>query len=456
MQYDAFGFAIRQKKTSPTRGAFADSELIAGLPPSSSSTSLYQPLDTLSAAPSLSRHAVPRSFIAPASSSSHLFSSSSGLSIATTASTSTRKTSPEGSLRSPKSAASSPAAHFLSSFGSPFAAPAAPAPDTAGQPVPGHPDLTLGALLGTSTDTVVRLASSASGAPSVAVKIVKLPAAGAPHARRTRTRIARERALWAGLAHEHVLPLFGATLTDTRAWFVTLPCGAGSLADLLRAAPRGLPPALAGPLGRQTAKGLRYLHERGLVHRDVKLENVLVDDAGQARLADFGLAVHAAAKGGPPAPESDDSDSDSERDERAPAPAPVTVTVPPPGVAGRPGGMVRRQSTFNAYPSILSMRADIATSAAPGRASRRGSLSLSQPPPRRRHVPGSLPYAAPELFAAAPAPPAPAQDVWALGCVLHALACGELPFADPFEPRLVVKIQHGQYTHVFSLRRDGS
>ncbi|WP_437229025.1 serine/threonine protein kinase [Planctomicrobium sp. SH661] len=41
----------------------------------------------------------------------------------------------------------------------------------------------------------------------------------------------------------------------------------------------------------QTAKGLAYLHERGMVHRDVKPDNILVDMHGHAKLLDFGLTL---------------------------------------------------------------------------------------------------------------------------------------------------------------------
>ena len=42
---------------------------------------------------------------------------------------------------------------------------------------------------------------------------------------------------------------------------------------------------------RQVVRGLRYLHEEArLVHRDIKLENVLVDEMGLCKIADFGTA----------------------------------------------------------------------------------------------------------------------------------------------------------------------
>lgn len=41
----------------------------------------------------------------------------------------------------------------------------------------------------------------------------------------------------------------------------------------------------------QAAKGLQYLHQQGMVHRDVKPDNILVDAAGHAKLLDFGLTL---------------------------------------------------------------------------------------------------------------------------------------------------------------------
>jgi serine/threonine protein kinase len=57
----------------------------------------------------------------------------------------------------------------------------------------------------------------------------------------------------------------------------------------------------------------------------------------------------------------------------------------------------------------------------------------------------SLPYAPPELLRAPPPPPSLAQDIWALGVILHALLTGKLPFVDAFDPRLQMKILRGQW-----------
>src|SRR5919206_1901963 len=63
----------------------------------------------------------------------------------------------------------------------------------------------------------------------------------------------------------------------------------GSLRSLLDRGDR-LTPAQAAAVGRQVAAGLDYAHARGLVHRDVKPANLLFDEHGTARVADFGLA----------------------------------------------------------------------------------------------------------------------------------------------------------------------
>ena len=64
-----------------------------------------------------------------------------------------------------------------------------------------------------------------------------------------------------------------------------MPCGSMSTV-LRRFGPYGL--GLARKYGKQILQGLQFLHSRGIVHRDLKGANILIDQYGDAKLGDFG------------------------------------------------------------------------------------------------------------------------------------------------------------------------
>lgn len=122
----------------------------------------------------------------------------------------------------------------------------------------------------------------------VAVKILRtdLPATGwLPE------RFEQEACTMGALRHPNVVTVHDCVrLDDGRVAIVMEFVSGGSLREKLNDAPDGLPLEQALKWAREIAEGLRAAHAAGLVHRDVKPDNVLIDEAGTARVSDFGLA----------------------------------------------------------------------------------------------------------------------------------------------------------------------
>jgi serine/threonine protein kinase len=113
--------------------------------------------------------------------------------------------------------------------------------------------------------------------------VAKLLPGDAPPERKALLR--REARLVRKLKHPRIVPVYGFHAGE-RFCAVTLRHMPGGDAS----ARRGATPAEIVRLGRDVADALAYLHDVGVVHRDVKATNVLLDDAGRAHLADFGIA----------------------------------------------------------------------------------------------------------------------------------------------------------------------
>jgi tetratricopeptide (TPR) repeat protein/TolB-like protein len=122
----------------------------------------------------------------------------------------------------------------------------------------------------------------------VALKQVQPDPAGGPPDPRRRDRLRREARAAAALSHPAIVQIFDLVETDDALWIVLELVEGPTLAELLRQGPLDLARLLA--LGREIAEGLAEAHGRGLLHRDLKAENVVVTRAGHAKILDFGLA----------------------------------------------------------------------------------------------------------------------------------------------------------------------
>ena len=102
-------------------------------------------------------------------------------------------------------------------------------------------------------------------------------------------RFEREAQIVARLEHPHVVPLYDYWREPNAAYLVMRFLRGGSVEDLLEAGP--LEPSRVTSIVDQIASALGAAHRQGVVHRDVKPGNVLLDEEGNAYLTDFGVAL---------------------------------------------------------------------------------------------------------------------------------------------------------------------
>jgi hypothetical protein len=117
---------------------------------------------------------------------------------------------------------------------------------------------------------------------------LKLPATTHALDERRRARFEREGRIAASLRHPHILRVHAAGVAEGRPYLAyELVEGA----QTLEVAWEGRDLRARVGTVRDAAAGLAHAHAQGIVHRDVKPENVLVDAEGRVRVADFGLAT---------------------------------------------------------------------------------------------------------------------------------------------------------------------
>lgn len=90
------------------------------------------------------------------------------------------------------------------------------------------------------------------------------------------------------LHHPNIMQMFEVIATESAIWIVTELCYGGELFDYLVEKGR-LSEEETRVIFGQLCLAVHYLHEKGIVHRDLKLENVLLDEKCRVKLGDFGF-----------------------------------------------------------------------------------------------------------------------------------------------------------------------
>jgi serine/threonine protein kinase len=107
-------------------------------------------------------------------------------------------------------------------------------------------------------------------------------------------RLIREARTAAALSHPHVVSVYSVRSNEHVTAIVMQYIEGRALDAALRTTPAlGLP--VIGQIVQQVASALRHAHDHGVVHRDVKPANVLLEHTGRTVVSDFGLARHAKA-----------------------------------------------------------------------------------------------------------------------------------------------------------------
>ncbi|HTK12015.1 MAG TPA: serine/threonine-protein kinase [Ktedonobacteraceae bacterium] len=139
-------------------------------------------------------------------------------------------------------------------------------------------------LLGTGGFAQVYLGEHRISGARVALKMLH---AGVGSARRA--QFAAEAALHVRLRHPHIIAARSYEEQGHTPFLVLDYASGGTMRKYVPAGTQ-LPLPTVASVVKQVASALHYIHERGIVHRDVKPENLLVMEDGQVMLSDFGNA----------------------------------------------------------------------------------------------------------------------------------------------------------------------
>ncbi|CAF0806413.1 unnamed protein product [Rotaria sordida] len=140
--------------------------------------------------------------------------------------------------------------------------------------------------LGKGTYGKVKLALDKRKNEQVAIKTIKKSRIENPH---DLARIRREIDFMTSLNHPYIIKIKEVYESREKIILVMEYASGGELYDYLNRKKR-IPESQARAIFRQIVSAVHFLHKNHIVHRDLKLENILIDHKGDIKLADFGLS----------------------------------------------------------------------------------------------------------------------------------------------------------------------
>ncbi|KAI1192786.1 hypothetical protein F5X97DRAFT_329268 [Nemania serpens] len=237
-------------------------------------------------------------------------------------------------------------------------------------------DYYLGNTIGEGEFGKVKLGWKQDGGVQVAIKLIRRDTVGNNPTRLT--KIYREISILQGLSHPNIVRLHEMSETERHIGIVLEYASGGELFDYILTH-RYLKDHAARRLFAQLISGVGYLHKKGIVHRDLKLENLLLDRNRNIIITDFGFA------------NTFDADDELTEEEEL-------------NLSDR--DFIKRTGLDQIKPS----------------GTRRGDLMQTSC--------GSPCYAAPELVVSDSLYTGRKVDVWSCGVILYAMLAGYLPFDD--------------------------
>ena len=90
------------------------------------------------------------------------------------------------------------------------------------------------------------------------------------------------------MRHKSVVKLFETFETEKHYLFIMELCAGGDLLSYVRKR-RKVNEKVAKYLFKQIIEGIGYIHSKGILHRDIKLDNILLDHNGHVKIGDFGI-----------------------------------------------------------------------------------------------------------------------------------------------------------------------